>query len=67
MQFDEAVAITIWLAALSSPLWVPVAFWLYGMLQGKFSLRLLSAFMTCECVALALVARLIQVVQGWDD
>jgi hypothetical protein len=51
------------LAMFSGPVWVPVVFCLYGVLQGKFTLRLLFAFLTCECVALAVFAWLLRQLQ----
>jgi hypothetical protein len=40
-------------SAFTSPLWLPGVFFAYGHFQGKFTLRLLFAFVTSECIAFA--------------
>ena len=52
------------LVLFGSPLLLPVAFALYGTHQGKFTLRLLMAFVTCECIA---VGSLTWVLRNMDD
>ena len=39
-----------------SPFLLPAAFALYGTHKGKFTLQLLLAIVTCECVAVASLA-----------
>jgi hypothetical protein len=54
LQIPSAVFLGVLtrLVLFGSPLWIVVAFALCA-LNGKFTLRLLLAFVTCECVAFA--------------
>jgi hypothetical protein len=48
------------LLAISSPLWIPIAFAAYAVGRRRFNLKLLFAFLTVEAIALAVFVTMVR-------
>ena len=60
MDIGRAIDGYALLAAAWSPFWLPVVFGLYAVIRRQFTLRLLFAFISCECIGLAMATRIFQ-------